>query len=263
MPTKRRKNGEGSWGEKLIKGVKYKYYRTQYNGKDKYFYGKTEKEIKAKITAFEEGLVFITPTEVKKTTFGDYIMNWLKNIKQTEIKRRTYDGYEDVIKSQLVEFKDYNINDKQMGSINQEMFQLYYNTLAKTYSRASIRKNYIIVKQCLEYAKESGDIKENFLDKVKLPAEDHVAVKKKDIQFLPEDDMEKLYQESKRVNIKGFNFGGKIGEPVYGHNAYALVLVMYTGLRISELLGLQWGDIDLENKFLHVNRNLSTIKRRR
>ena len=42
----KRKNGEGSWGTKTIKGKVYRYYR-DVNGK--YFYGKTEKEIKEKI----------------------------------------------------------------------------------------------------------------------------------------------------------------------------------------------------------------------
>ena len=46
----RRKTGEGSWGKKIIKGVEYEYYRKSYNGKLKYFYGKNQKEIKAKVT---------------------------------------------------------------------------------------------------------------------------------------------------------------------------------------------------------------------
>ena len=37
---KRRKNGEGSWGQKTIKGVVYQYYRT---ADGKYTYGKTAK----------------------------------------------------------------------------------------------------------------------------------------------------------------------------------------------------------------------------
>jgi hypothetical protein len=40
----KRKNGEGTWGSKIIKGTEYKFYRDA-NGK--YFYGKTEKEEEA------------------------------------------------------------------------------------------------------------------------------------------------------------------------------------------------------------------------
>ena len=41
----KRKNGEGTWGEKTIKGIKYRFFR---NTEGKYFYGKTDKEIKEK-----------------------------------------------------------------------------------------------------------------------------------------------------------------------------------------------------------------------
>lgn len=134
--------------------------------------------------------------------------------------------------------------------------------MAEAYSRATIRKNYVIVKQCLDYAKTKQHIKENYLENVTIPSEDLVKVKKKEIQFLTVEDMNKLYKESKRVNIEGFNFGGRIGEPVYGNNAYAIVLIIYTGLRIGEMMALKWKDVDLESKFIYVRGSLSEIKNR-
>lgn len=260
----KRKNGEGSWGEKTIKGEKYKYFRKQYEGMEnpKYFYGKTEKEVKAKIKAFEEGNKKFTPAEIRKLTFGEYMSNWLYNVKQLEVKRRTFDGYEDTFKNQILEYKEYDLSGKQIGAIDQDIFQKYYNSLAKRYSRAAIKKNYTLINQCLDYAKTKGDISENFITNVTLPSEDNVAIKKKEILFLPEEDMEKLYHESKRVNEPGFNFGGKLGQPVYGSNAQAIVLIEYTGLRVGELLGLRWSDYDKDTKYLNIRNNLSTIKNR-
>lgn len=260
----KRKNGEGSWGVKKIKGVEYKYFRKQYEGMNnpKYFYGKTEKEIKSKIKEFEDQHKILTPTEIEKITFGEYIVNWLNNVKRLEVKRRTFDGYEDSVKNQILNYHKYDIAGKQMGSINQDMFQEYYNSLSKKYSRAAIQKNYTIVNQCLRYAKKKNVIRENYVIDIALPSEDNVAVKKKEIPFLPEEDMDKLYLESKRINEKGFNFGGKIGQPVYGSNAQAIVLIEYTGLRVGELLGLKWSDYDKENKYLNIKNNLSTIKNR-
>jgi len=42
----KRKNGEGSWGTKPIKGTVYQYYRDRNN---KYTYGHTIKEVKEKL----------------------------------------------------------------------------------------------------------------------------------------------------------------------------------------------------------------------
>jgi integrase len=262
MPAKRRKNGEGSWGTKKIKGVEYKYFRKQYNEVDKYFYGKTEKEIKEKIKIFENDNSISVDKDIKKQIFGDYISSWLKTVKQPAIKRRTFDSYEDIINVQIVNSKSYDISGKQMGNLNDEIFQLYYNDMAKKYSRATIRKNYAIVKQCLEYAFVKKHITENFLEHVTIPSEDLVKVKKKEVNFLTESDMNKLYEECKRTNTKGFNIRGKLNESVYGINAYAVVFIMYTGLRIGELIALKWKDIDLSEKYIYINKSESTIKNR-
>lgn len=37
---------------------------------------------------------------------------------------------------------------------------------------------------------------------------------------------------------------------------YAVLTAQYTGLRVSEVFGLNWDDIDLENKTLTVNKNI-------
>lgn len=210
----KRKNGEGSWGVKKIKGVEYKYFRKQYEGMNnpKYFYGKTEKEIKSKIKEFENQYEILTPVENEKTTFGEYVLNWLNNVKRLEIKRRTFDGYEDSVKNQILNYHKYDIAGKQMGSINQDMFQEYYNSLSKKYSRAAIQKNYTIVNQCLKYAKKKKVIRDNYVEDITLPSEDNVAVKKKEIPFLPEDDMDKLYLESKRIHEEVIQIFNKLNK---------------------------------------------------
>jgi integrase len=66
--------------------------------------------------------------------------------------------------------------------------------------------------------------------------------------------MEKIYQQSKRTFENG--------SLVYGNNAKIVVLIMYTGLRISEALGLKWSDVNFDKKYISINRNLSKVKDR-
>jgi len=50
-------------------------------------------------------------------------------------------------------------------------------------------------------------------------------------------------------------------EAVQGDRLQSLyVLAVHTGLRQGELLGLKWGDVDLEAGTLHVRRTLTTSK---
>lgn len=72
----KRKNGEGSWGQKNFKGVPYVYYR---NTEGTYFYEKTAKEVKEKI---KKSSKVISKTD----TLKNYGINRLKNVKATELE---------------------------------------------------------------------------------------------------------------------------------------------------------------------------------
>ena len=251
----KRKNGEGSWGKKKIKGVEYRYFR---NTNGKYFYGKTEKEIKEKIKKYEKENTVST----SKLLLSDFMKDWLYNTKQHQVKRRTFDSYEQYYNMLIINYKDYIISDVQLCSLTTEILTKYFNSLADKYSLSTIKKANVLLNQCLNYAVDKELIETNPMDKVKLPNEDRVKKQKKQIPFLSPDDMDKLYEESFRIQEEGFRINGAVGELVYGNNAKIIVLIMYTGLRISEALGLKWEDVDFENKCIKVKRNLSRIKNR-
>lgn len=74
--ARKRKNGEGTWGEKTVNGKTYRFYR---DADGKYFYGKTDKEIKEKIKNASKNKNL--KDEKKDKVFGDYILAWLESIK--------------------------------------------------------------------------------------------------------------------------------------------------------------------------------------
>ena len=245
----KRKNGEGTWGSKKISGITYKFYR---NPAGKYFYGKTEKEVKDKIKNYNP--LKDVNKDIKKQYFGDYILNWLNNVKKIEIKRHTFDGYEDCINGQIINYHDYNLSEIQIGSLTTEHFQKYYLSLSENYTKGTIKKNYAIVSQCIKYGNKNNHFSKTIdLNDIKIPHDDIIKKKTREIHFLTQDDMDKLYKESKRVNVPGFNFGGKIGESTYGNNANLLMFIMFTGLRIDEAIDLKWSDLDLNSNIPKVN----------
>lgn len=269
----KRKNGEGSWGTKVIKGVKYKYYTKQYDGFDapKYFYGKTETEINEKRIAFEKDIEAqrILSTRNKTTiVFGQYIESWLKEVKKREVTDGTYDGYERAIRVRIKNLKEYDLYNKQMSQIDEsaeigkQIFTDYVDALVEHgYSLKTIREVYDLISQCLNYACEPtrNHLKYNYIKLVSLPSEEKVKKKKKQIHFMTEDEMEKLYQETKRIYPEGRKDAGK---QYYGNNAYAIVILMYTGMRIGELMALKWKDVDMEKKTMFIHRSMRNIVNR-
>mgnify|MGYP005774410921 CR=1 FL=1 len=259
----RQHNGEGSWGTKTIKGVTYIYFR---NTEGKYFYGKTNSEINTKRRKWEETqkqLLTSAVEDIRRQAFGDYVLSWLLDQKKLEIKRNSTDGYEACLNGQLLNYTFNNLSDKQVGILTTDDFIQYYSSLAKHYSRSTIKKNYAILSQCINYGNKHNHFSQFIdLDDIKIPHEDVVAKKKKKIQFLTEEDVNKFCLEAKRINTPGFNFGGKIGESTYGNNAYLLMFILFTGIRISEGIELQWKDINSEKKYFTVSKNAATVKDR-
>ena len=269
----KRKNGEGSWGTKTIKGVKYKYYTKQYDGFDapKYFYGKTETEVNEKRIAFEENLEskrILASRSKSNIVFGQYIESWLKEVKEREVSQGTFDGYERVVKVRIKNLPEYDLYNKQLQQIDEspeigkQIFTDYVDALIEHgYSLKTIRESYELISQCLDYACEPTrkHLKYNYIRLVSLPSEEKVKKKKKEIHFMNEDEMEKLYQEAKRVYPEGRKDAGK---HIYGNNAYAIIILMYTGMRIGELAALKWKDVDLEKKTIFIHRSMRDIVNR-
>ena len=253
----KRKNGEGSWGKKIIKGKEYKYYR---NSDGKYFYGKTEKEIKVKIKEYQKKTTSCLNSD--ETYLGDFMKDWLFKIKYNQVKQRTFDAYEKYYELLILHYQNYVISDIKLSNLTPKILTTYFNSLAENYSMSTIKKAQTLLTQCMNYAVDEELIANNPMLKVRMPSKDKVAIPKKEIPFLSPNDMEKLYLESNRTQEQGFKINGNIGDLVYGNNAKIIILIMYTGLRIAEMQGLKWKDVDFENKCIYINRNLSQIKNR-
>lgn len=248
----KRKKGEGSWGKKTINGIEYQRYRKIYNGITKEFYGRTVKEVKEKIKEFEERNMYVKRTDAQKQTFGEYLENWFKNIRVYEVESSTYLRNEQTINYHI---KDSSLYNAQMVNVDFELCQSLINKLSEKYSRSTISKVYVILNMCFNHALTKGHIGENPMMKVKMPKESSLVKKKKEAKWLSSSDVEKIVLEAERVNTREFRIRGKVGERVYGVNAYYIILIIYTGLRIGELMALTWNDIDFKNKTLNVNKS--------
>ncbi len=243
----KRKNGEGSWGNKTIKGKLYCYYR---DADGRYYYGKTIKEVKAKIKEAKSKPVI--QDTLKGKTFGEYILNWLENIKNG-IERTTYISYSDAITTRLINFKDYDIANVELSALTDAMLQQYLNALAKKYSLSSIRKTWGLITKCLRYAEVKKDIAPLYLDvTVKVPSEANVAVKKKNIIAPTVEELNFILDEANSLC--------KNGTKKYGNAAYIIILIMYTGMRISEAIGLQWENVNLDAREIYIDHSLALLR---
>lgn len=243
----KRKNGEGSYGTKTIKGVLYRYYR-DVNGN--YTYAKTPKELKEKLDRKKtlENNNNILGNNLY--TFIEFCEFWLKQ-NYTSVSPGTYDDYESIINCRIKNYKAYDLSNKQLKSINTDIINKYFASLAKKYSRGSILKTWSVIRQILQLGLDDGYISDVKINKILLPKEEHVVVKKKVIPFITESDMELLYEEANRKYKNGTN--------VYGNSAKLIIFIMYSGLRLGEAIALKWKHVESDMSSIKISQSVRTI----
>lgn len=248
-----RKKGEGTWGTKTVKGITYERFVGTYNGVRKEFTGRTKAEVKEKIRAFEDSNMFISKKETKKMTFGDYASNWLENVKAKTVEKSTLRNNREIIDYKL---KPHQLYNTQIGNLSDKICQDFVDYIESKYAKSTIDHTINFISQCMNYAVKREDIAKNYMKDTVRAKESNLSVQSKTIEFLQADDILLLTKEMDRLNTNEYRINGAIGTRVYGVNAYYIVLILYTGMRVSELLALTWEDVDFENKVLSINKAL-------
>ena len=246
--ARKRSNGEGTWGNKVVNGNKYYFYR---DSNLKYTYGKTQKEVKEKLKKKQEEQALVVD---QITTFGDYMLDWIK-MKKNTIEQSTYYVYLDLINSLLINYKEYDLCNKQLHNLSPKVFQEYLNSLAEKYSRASILKIWQLIKQCVTYGETQNELNTNLLVMVKVPSESNVAVKKKEIPFINNSQLDALYEL-----IDNYTDQNNVHRYRNSNNAHAIMLIAYSGMRVGEMTALKWKNVSLDEEYIVVAEATGRIK---
>ena len=243
---KKRKNGEGTWGVKTIKGYEYIFYK---NSSGKYFYGKNEKEVKEKIA--REQRIQNTASSVfdvnakPSTTFYNYAISYVESIKMS-LQPYTYYNYTHIINNYL---KNSKLGHKQLHQLTPDMFTNYYSELARTYAYGTVRSVHRILKGPLSSAEHEGLVRQFTTSKIRLPKERYCAPGR--TAYVPD------VNDMKRIEELCFAKNKKNDKYHMGNNGLFFITIMHTGLRISELIALHWNDVDMERRFIDVNKSAS------
>ncbi|WDA68450.1 tyrosine-type recombinase/integrase [Lactococcus lactis] len=135
-------------------------------------------------------------------------------------------------------------SNRKVDSIGAKEIQGLLMKTKLTPSTRNLRKTYYSL--FFKYACTVGYIEENPMKKVVLPknVKTLLSVQKKQNKFLDKDEMKKILSES-------------YSDRRYFRRTMVYEFLFLTGLRIGELLALQWEDIDFENKTLSVRHTLN------
>lgn len=227
-----RKRADGRW-----EGI-YSAGYDQQTGKliRKSIYGKNQKEVRQKLskvtTEIDEGLYL----EPAKMTLSDWMDLWYKEY-TFDKKYSTLKGY----KAQINKHIRPGIGKYNLSQLNPMILQRFFNHLSepdekgKVLSPKSIKNIYIILSGILEQAVENEMISKNPCKKVKLPK-----VYNKQITPLTDKQVKEFLEIISTDEIYGT----------------ILRVIVFTGLRLGEAMGLTWDCVDFEKGALNINKQL-------
>ena len=207
--------------------------------KIKAFYGKTKSEVRKKLTEFRNEKEDYSQNNAYKMYLSDYMMNWLTTVKKVVLKPTSYDRLRLTIESNVIP----SIGHLQMGSVqSQDIQKMLADMMDDGYSFSTIKKAFLAVKACFNYAAITGGISKSPIIGVALPSEK--LFDPKELHYYSEEEAKRICKAALSVYPDG--------SPIYPMGN-AVILALCTGMRIGEILALQWKKhIDFENRMITV-----------
>lgn len=175
-------------------------------------------------------------TELKENMrFADLVDWYFENYAPNELKEVTAYTYKGQLDNHILPV----FGNMKLKDFNSAKLTAFFKKVEL--SPASCRKLYIILCSVFKRAVQQGFIKETPCKNVILPKDKRKAEEKKPV--LEEAQAQRLL------------------EMVSGYSQFNTIIkvLLFTGMRSGECLGLQWQDIDFDNMTIHIQHNLADV----
>ncbi|WP_337017323.1 tyrosine-type recombinase/integrase [Oceanobacillus massiliensis] len=195
----------------------------------------SKKEAQIAAEELEKQIRDKTYIEVTEQTLKQFIDEWSESVAKNRMRESTYYNRLGIINNKIVPVLGYvKIKDIEPSTV-----QSYYNKLINEdkLSTSYVRTIHNLLSSIFKYAKKWDKVKVNIMEKVDAPIPNH-----KEMKTWNKDEASKFLDATKDAPT---------------HIAY--VLAVYTGMRMGEILGLRWKDIDFSNQTIHIVQTLVRI----
>ena len=173
---------------------------------------------------------FIKPS---KLTVAEYLRKWLADYAKPSLSPKAFERYENIVLAYLTP----TFGNIILTQFKPEHIQRYYTSmLSRGLSASTVKFHHAVIHKALRTAMKWQLLKHNPADGVDVPRRRYV-----EMQTWDDFEVRQFLKAAKR-------------SPYYAlfHTA------LFTGMRRSELLGLQWRDIDIQQ--IHISRSLHRLK---
>ena len=236
--AKKKGNGEGSINKR--KDGRY-MGRYTVDGKRCAVYGDTFEETRTKLTEVLAGIDKGAHLTTSNETLSSWVWEWLRTYALPTVKQSTYVSYEAYARLHI----DPGLGRKKLTALSVEQFQRFFNRKNihnnpdNGLSEKSLRNLYNMLHICLDQAVINGKLLRNPVVGVKLPP-----VPKHNMRILNKREQTALQAAASESQTL---------------TAFGIIFALSTGLRLGELLGLTWRDVDETNHTIRVRQTVNRL----
>jgi len=177
------------------------------------------------------------PKEQQWQDFASYARNWLETYKKGALRHTTLSAYNSILNCHLIPY----FGKMSLHEISTPVIQNFLNQKAEEgYSRKSIVEHKRLLGMILDSAMQDGYVSVNHAEDKRLSINTH---KKNERKHLTEAQyMEVASHITELANPSDRRF---------------LALLVFTGMRRGEALGLRWSDINFEDNSMYIHNAIT------
>ena len=163
--------------------------------------------------------------------FKTYIAEWFRLYKENKLRQTTKTGYQNLIQKHIIPF----FGSIRLEDINTSVLQEFYNAHSHL-AQSTVRQMSIILHQVFDLAVEDDYMKKNPTNSKRVFISAKKAAKR---EALGEEHIVQIMAALPRLQET---------------DRMVMALLLFTGLRRGEVLGLRWEDIDWIRGMIRVER---------
>ena len=173
----------------------------------------------------------------EKMKLKELLELWLERYMKHTIKIRTYNRYKSICELHLIK----DLGEYELDELKPNVLQDFFlKKIDENYSTNTIKGIVSVLKEALRLAITLEFVDKEYCSNLKMPSSEE-----KEISVFTKKEQQVI--ESFCLNHKKRNYIG-------------IVICLYTGIRLGELLALTWDDIDFNSNLLTINKTSYSAK---
>ncbi len=162
--------------------------------------------------------------------YGQWLEEWLSTTVKPLKKLRTYQKYNYIATRLLMP----ELGEYEIKSLTSSVLQNFVGKLSQKYAANTVNGIITVLKSSLQRAEIMGLVQRQYSDSVQYPKHEEKPIEC--FTLTEQRQIEQYVIESQKPKL------------------YGILICLYMGLRVGELIALEWGDIDIRKSLMTISK---------